>query len=710
MTRVTILLWLTFVCTTLFAQTTNLVAPGAPGGDAHWPTAAKNGFGAANTLDSKVWFTLANGVMTEVFYPTLDVPNSQILEFIVCRESRCWMESTETTHTIKVEDARSLSFEQTNASDAGEFSITKNYTTDPERATVLINVALNANPAAAYRLFLLFDPSLKNSGLHDSAWQESDALLASEGDISTALLSSEGFAETSSGFHGTSDGVAQLRQQGKLGQKYRRAENGNVVQLASLNAAKRFTIALAFGRDPREAIANARASLAKGFDRAEREYQQTWNSYLAPLKKVAPAYERQYYMSAMVLKALEDKTYRGAMIASPSNPWGAGANANEANTTGYHAVWARDLYHVATAFHAMGDSDSANRALDYLFQVQQKADGSFPQNSHVDGKAIGGALQLDQVGLPLVLASQLGRTDKNTWQKHIKPAADFIVRNGPRTEQERWEEESGYSPSTMAAAIAGLVCAARIAALNGDAVSARAYREQADDWVLRIEQWTATSSGALSQPDYFLRINQNGDPNDGAKLEINSNGGVYDEREIVDAGFLELVRLGISAPNDPLIKRSLEIVDRTIKAETPNGSAWYRYNHDAYGERADGGAYDGRNGKGRPWPLLTGERGEYELAGGNKSAARGRLNSLLGFANDGLMLPEQIWDQPTNPRTQLKFGEGTGSATPLAWSMAQFIRLAVNLSVGRNLETPLEVQTRYRQPRGSKVLKGRRIR
>src|SRR5258706_4070695 len=161
---------------------------------------------------------------------------------------------------------------------------------------------------------------------------------------------------------------------------------------------------------------------------------------------VEAKYRRQFIMAAMVLRALEDKTWRGAIIASPSIPWGGGPNANEPTISGYHAVWSRDLYEVATAFHAMGDTAAANRALDYLFNVQQKKDGSFPQNSWVDGRPIGGGLQLDQVAFPLVLAYQLGRTDRSTWRRHIKPAADFILRKGPATEQDRWEEKPGYSP------------------------------------------------------------------------------------------------------------------------------------------------------------------------------------------------------------------------------------------------------------------------
>ena len=297
--------------------------------------------------------------------------------------------------------------------------------------------------------------------------------------------------------------------------------------------------------------------------------------------------------------------------------------------------------------------------------------------------------------LPLVRAYQLQRLDRTTWRKHMKTAADFILRKGPATEQERWEEKPGYSPSTIAAEIAGLVCAAEIAAVNRDQSSAGLYLQKADEWAGAVENWTATSTGRHAGGEYYLRISEDNDPNDGARIEINSGGGTYDEREIVDAGFLELVRLGIRPADDPLIVRSLAIIDRLIKVETPAGVGWYRYNHDAYGERGDGGDYDGRAGVGRLWALLSGERGEYDVARGDLVSARRRLDTLMAFSNDGLMIPEQVWDRDSTPLPEFRFGEGTGSATPLAWSMAQFIRLAINLKQGHNVETPNATRARY---------------
>jgi len=635
--------------------------------DAHWATAAKNGFGTSASVTSKVWFTLANGVMTEVFYPTVDLPNVQSLQVYVDTGDRIESEIESTHHRLEVPNPAALTFRQINTAKSGAYTITKTYVTDPRRNTVLIDVDVSIKSGSTAHVYVQYDPSINNSGWHDDTHIERNGLIAFEKDIASALI-------PSCGFHELSMKVPT-----------------NLVQSFPLNH-NRCTLALSFAKTPDQAVATARASLARGFAAVRREYEAEWQRYVATLPRVAK-HQRQFNMAAMVLKGLEDKTYRGAVIASPSTPWGGGPNSNEPNTTGYHAVWSRDLYHVATALDAMGDRAGANRLLDYLFNVQQKPDGSFPQNSWVDGRPIGNGLQMDQVAWPLVLAFQLKRHDRTSWLKHIKPAGDFILNRGPRTDQDRWEEKPGYSPATIAAQIAGLVCAAEIANRNGDATSAAKYLQTADNWAQGVHKWTVTKSGNAA--GYYLRITENDNPNDGAKLEINSSSLVIDERKILDAGFLELVRLGIKSPRDPLIVESLKLIDQLIKVKTPAGDAWYRYNHDAYGETAAGGNYDARNGIGRLWTLLTGERGEYELAAGDVAAARTRLDTLAGFANDGFMIPEQVWDREESPAASLHFGAGTGSATPLAWSMAQFIRLAMSIERGRNIETPRVVWERY---------------
>jgi glucoamylase len=668
-------------------------APGAPGALPTWTTGAKEGIGTSTTAKSKVWFTLAGGVMTEVYYPRLDVANVRTLEFAVSDGKRVWLEGKDMEHSIERVTDSALVYRQTNSGHDGKFKIVKTYVTDPERDTVLIDVSFDA--PTGYVLFVLFDPALKNLGVGDKGSTQNGALVTEKDGAACALMASAGFEHPSSGFAAGSDGYTDLLLHKRLEWGYPRAENGNVVQAAQIGA-KHFTLALGFGENAGAAVSNARASLQTGFDAARAGYEKGWAEYAKTLRPVSGLHAREFQLAAMVLKAHEDKTYPGAMIASMSIPWGFAVKADVAGVGGYHLIWGRDLYEVATAMLLAGDRAAAERALDYMFNVQQKPDGSFPQNNWLDGRPYWTALQIDEVGYPLVLAWQLGRNDADAWQKHVKPAAEFIVSHGPATREERWEEVGGYSPSTIAAEIAGLICAAEIAKKNGANDDAARYTKTADDWASNIENWLVTKTGHLGGSDraqgYFMRIDNNTDPNDGFQLDVRNGGGVWDERDVVDAGFLELVRLGIRPADDPAIVRSVKIIDQTIRTETPNGPSFNRYNHDGYGETYFGGPWLGE-GIGRLWPIFTGERGEYEIAAGRDASLY--LDSMERFANDGGMIPEQVWDRADPTPSEFTFGEGTGSATPLAWSMAQFIRLVVDADEKRVAEQPSVVAEHF---------------
>jgi glucoamylase len=697
----------------LSAQT---IAPNAPGADAQWESAGKQGVGTANSLNSKIWFTLQGGVLTEVFYPTADMANVQNLQLVIFdpETRKVETERDDATHRIQILNNHSLSFRQTNTAKSGKWKITKDYVTDPQNNSILVKI--NYTGLSSNELYLYYDPSLNNSGMQDTAWTDGKAFLAAEGDKTSALICSRcELDEMTNGFLDTNDGISQLKKNGKIINQFARAEKGNVVQTARLSSSfsdklskansRSFELVLSFGRNSSEALKTAQNSAVRGFQKIRLEYEKGWGDYVKTLPKTRAKYQAQLNVAAMVLKAHEDKTFRGGQIASLSKPWIYGAAANDPYVGGYHLVWARDLYQVSTAYMALGDNEAAKRALNYLFKVQQREDGSFPQITWLDGRIIGDAIQMDEVSYPLILAYQLGQNDPETYTKHIKRSADYIVKNGPKTQQERWEEKPGYSPATIAAEIAALVCSAEIARKNADEISAKTYLATADDWAANVEKWTATTNGMYADGKYYLRLTQNGKPDAGEKIELNNNGGIADEREIVDAGFLELVRLGIKSPNDPLIVKSIAVIDQVLKVKTPNGEGFYRYFRDGYGEMPDGRPWnwDGKyTGKGHLWVLLTGERGQYELARGEFGKARLRLDAMRGFANEALMLPEQVWDKSQNTNPNLVFGEGAGSATPLAWSMAQFIRLAVNLRANKNLETPEVVYTRYVKSRHAK--------
>jgi len=377
--------------------------------------------------------------------------------------------------------------------------------------------------------------------------------------------------------------------------------------------------------------------------------------------------------------------------------WGTGLE----NPSGaYHLVWSRDLYQIATALLAAGDRAGAERALTYLFERQQKPDGSFPQNSTVDGTPHWTNTQLDEVAFPIVLAWQLQRDDADTWS-HVKRAADYIVANGPQTPQERWENQSGWSPATIASEIAGLVCAADIARANGDTASADQYLATADDWQSNVESWTVTTNGPYSPKPYYLRLTKDHEPDNPTTYSIGDGGpSAADQRSIVDPSFLELVRLGVKPADDQTIRNTVAVVDDQLGVTTPNGMFWHRFNYDGYGETRDGGPWDISPPDtfrtiGRIWPIFAGERGEYELAAG-EPGAQDRLASVAAAGNEGHMIPEQVWDEnPPSGQPGFPRGEGTFSATPLAWSHAQLVRLAWSIDAGHPVEQPSVVACRY---------------
>ncbi|NHD17342.1 MULTISPECIES: glucan 1,4-alpha-glucosidase [Actinopolyspora] len=674
-------------------------APGAPGISAAWTTGAKNGVGTSTTTDSKVWHTLGQGVLNEVYYPQLDVPNVQDMQYVVSDgENFTELERDATEQRIELPDSRSLRYRQINTDADGRYRITKTYVTDPQRSVLMVRTRFEVLRGGPLQLYALYNPSLNGSGMGDTGATSQGSLVASDGEVSSALASSVGFDAATSGYSGTSsDGYQDLSADHRLDREYTEAADpGNLVQTARIPVEKdtTFTLTLGFGPDRSAAKAATTAALDRTYEAARAEYDSGWHDYLSSLRETPESVTSrglttQYNVAAMTLKSQEDKTRRGAFVASTSIPWGGAKNADECCTPGYHLVWSRDLYHTATAALALGDRAAADRALDYLLNVQWNEDGSFPQNTWLDGEPHWQSLQLDEVAYPIVLAHELGRTGDAEWAK-LKKSADFIVENGPSTPQERWEEEGGYSPSTIAAEIAGLVTAADMARQHGDEQSAQRYLDTADEWQRKVDDWTFTTSGPHGDGAYYQRIDDDGNPNNGNELCLNNGGGCHDERAIIDAGFLDLVRLGVKPADAPAVRDSLAETDAQLRVRTPNGPGWYRYNHDGYGEKAGGDPYAGE-GVGRLWPLLTGERGEYELAAGGSASKH--LETMARMANEGHLIPEQVWDRESG--NGFVFGEGTGSATPLAWSMSQFIQLARNMDAGENVETPDVVAERY---------------
>ena len=683
-------------------------APGAPGERHTWASADKHGFGsAAGGGTSAVWFTLRSAELTEVYAPDLGTPALRDLRFAVT-DGRSFLDrETDAGVRSRVEALPgSLTFRQT--VETRRWRLEKTWITDPDRATVLADLRFESRTGRPLALYLLADAAPGDDGNDDRG----EGLVAWDDAGASAIAAHPRLSRATSGYKGTaSDPWEDLRGDRDLDREYEARDPGNVVQaartgLTGTRGARDMTLAIGFGADAGAAVRAAHGSLASGFHRAAKRYAAGWAHYLGsvrhPPRSVARSTQmrRLYDQSVMVLAAAEDKENPGASIASPSMPWVWGTlTLSGLETSGpYHLVWPRDLYHVATAQEAAGDGAASDRLLSYLWRVQ-KPDGSFWQNTEVTGQENWTGEQMDQVALPIVLAWWLGRTSADDWT-HVRAAADYIAANGPDTGQERWENQNGWSPNTIATEIAGLVTAADVARRHGDTARAERYEATADEWEANVEGWTATSTGSFhARKPYYVRITKDGDPDDGSTYDLGDNfPRPVDEREIVDQSFLGLVLFGVKPHDDPVVRNSLAAGDEALRVATPHGPAWYRFTYDGYGERRDGGDWDifptkERQTLGRLWPLLSGERAEYELLAGGDAAPH--LRTIAGAANDGLMLPEQVWDGRPPTGRDSPLGEGTRSATPLAWTHAQFIRLAWSLDAGRPIERPSIVACRY---------------
>ncbi len=692
-------------------------APGGPGMEPRWTRGAKQAVGAAYSTSSRVWFTVSGGVLTETYFPTVDRPQIRDLQLLVTDgRSFCLDERHHHLTSMEPLEDRALGMRMTLADPQGRYTIEKRIIADPHQACVLQRVTFTGDPAtlAGLRVYALVAPHLDTGGWGNSAHVAEaggrSVLVATKGGIWTALAGSVPFGVMSCGFVGVNDGWRDLMEEFRLDERFDAALDGNVALTGELagGATAPFTLALGFGFSLPGASSAVLESLAVPFEEQESRFLDQWrraSRSLEPLESAAGDGGRLYGISHALLLAHEDKTYPGAFIASLSIPWGERKGDQELG--GYHLVWTRDMVNSATALMAAGNIETARRALVYLAAVQ-RSDGGFDQNFWINGEPYWRGVQLDEAAFPVLLAWRLHERgalrDFDPYPLVLR-AAGFLVDHGPATPQERWEENAGHSPSTLAAVIAALICGAAFARDRGDPATA-GFLESYADWLeARVERWTVTTRGTLvpGVPRHYIRLcpvdladpEPDENPDDavlGLKNRPPDGPWQFPARDVVDPGFLELVRYGLRRPGDPLIEDSLRVVDAGLRVETPHGPCWRRYTGDGYGQRDDGGAFDGW-GVGRPWPLLTGERGHYELAAGRDPEPY--LRAFEGFATALGLLPEQVWDGPDLPMRRLKPGRPTGAACPLVWAHAEYVKLLRSTRDGAVFDRVAPVAARY---------------
>ena len=699
---------------------------GAPGMQPRWTRGDKDAVGTAYSVASKVWFTLAGGCVTEVYYPTIDEPQIRDLQFLITDGQTFFHEERRDLEcALECLGEGSLGVKAIMSSPDGRYRLVKEIITDPHQNTLLIDVTLEGDGALLDRLhiYVLCAPHLNIGGWHNNAEvvmsNDRAMLVAWKEDRYCVLRATCAYKQTSVGYVGASDGYQDVSRNLRMTWNFDHALDGNVAMIGELelHGNRNFTVGLSFGDSEHNAISTVFQSLAMPFAQMKTNFVGQWKR----TEKRVPGPHPEIghcsdflARSVNLLLAHEDKTYPGAMIASMSIPWGEMKGDEELG--GYHLVWCRDLYQTATALLSVGDKVTPLRTLIYL-AISQRENGGFSQNFWIDGRPYWQGVQLDEVAFPIMLAWRLRDADALA-NFHplpmVREAAGFLIREGPITSQERWEEASGYSPSTLAANITALISAAEFFRDADDEGTARFIEDYADFLESHIEEWTVTKKGTLlpGVRRHYIRVNPvfeedgytNEDPDAGSITLANQPAGArysYPANEIVDAGFLEFVRYGIRAGGDPTVEESLRVIDAVLKVETPRGPCWRRYNHDGYGQKEDGRGYDG-SGVGRAWPLLTGERGHYELAAGRSAAVF--VQALEKFAVGMGLIPEQVWDEPKAPNAYLELGGPTGAATPLLWAHAEYIKLVQSAVLGYPFDRFHPVHQRYVVNRQSRPL------
>jgi glucoamylase len=695
---------------------------GWPGIDARWTSSAKSGVGTSLNPSSKVWYSINQGILNEVYYPQVDQACTRDMSFIVTDGKDFFSEEKKhTSHQIKLIGKGIPGYHITNSCNQHHYRLEKEIISDPFRDTVLQRIQFfpTSKKRRELQLYMLLAPHIGNRGADNTAWVGNykglPMLFAQRGDVALAVACSVPWKKGSAGFVGTSDGWQDLVMHKRMKWEFERAENGNVALMGEFDMeainGNSFVVALGFGRNAEEAGQRVRASILESFEYAKKEFIREWEEWQKKLYKpdsLTKKAPKHFHISAAMLRVHESKRHPGGLIASLSIPWGF--NKGDDDLGGYHLVWPRDMVQTAGGLLAAKAFQDARRVLNYLM-VTQEDDGHWPQNMWLDGAPYWKGIQMDQTALPIMLVDLVQRElklnddeVKQFWPM-IRKAASYLVTNGPVTEQDRWEENAGYSTFTIAVEIAALLIAAEHADLNNEPQLGAFLRETADAWNASIERWTYVTGSDLARfvgvEGYYVRINANesfDEENPGDELLTISNRPAGENKcpanEMVSPDALALVRFGLRAAKDPRILNTIKVIDATLKMENDLGPVWYRYNRDGYGEHMDGRPFNG-TGIGRPWPLLTGERAHYEIAAGNYAYAEELMRTIENYATETGMIPEQVWDSKDIPELELFLGKPSGGAMPLAWAHAEYIKLCRSLKSKKIFDMPRQTRERY---------------
>jgi glucoamylase len=656
----------------------------------------------ASLGSSRLWFTTADGIVTEVYWPRVDIPQIKDLGFIIADDRGFWVELRRLeNYSVTLPGVGVPAVEITHHHP--RFTFTLRVCPSQRRDVLLLRYRLEGD--ADLRPYALLASRIGADPNNNMAWvakhRGRTVLWAEQGPFALSLsaVTSDGadaWGRCSVGCLEASDGWQDFHRNGRMTWEFDSAGPGPTTLMGELPVEA--TLALGFAISKESATTLAVSDLMEDFQGAWDAQCGVWKSWLALCKRpvIRDDIDRALALSASVLKIHQDRTYCGAAVASLSVPWGDTSQSRG----GYHLVWSRDLVESAGALLAMGAHGEARDMLQYLVATQQQ-DGHWFQNQWLGGTPFWQGLQLDEAAFPILLAAALndrGELRDIPAKDMIRRAAGFIARTGPSTAQDRWEENAGVNTFTLALAIAALVEGS--AFLEGEA--GEFALRLADCWNARLEDWTFVQDTPLAKQlgveGYYIRtapadvLTRDDAQSQAVRiLNLEHDPGLPANAQIA-TDFLQLVRYGLRRPDDPNIVGTVRVVDQLLKTQTPSGPVWHRYDNDGYGEHDDGSAFDGA-GRGRGWPLLTGERGHYALAAGQDALAY--IDAMMAMANPVGLLPEQVWDAAPIPERGLAPGKPSGSAMPLVWAHAEFIKLCFSRELGHPVDRPAATWARY---------------
>ncbi len=693
-------------------------APRGPRSKARWTSSAKTGVGTSTSLVSRIWYTIGQGVLNEIYFPDVDKANTRTIRFLLADGETFFSdEEHDAEHEVTLFDEGVPGYRVISTCKAGRYRIVKEIVPEAVRDTLLLRVHFEQVQVSSepLRLYLYIEPHLADKGAENTCWVGEylglTMLFAQRGQAALAAYSSVSMPQASCGFVGRNDGYADLKAHCKLTTTYNLAQKGNVGLCCELDwqaASREFVVAVAFGSEPSEAGQQARAGVLSRFEDVKAKFIADWKTAQGKLREVAAfegSAQELYRISTAVLKTHESKRFPGGFIASLSLPWGFAKGDKDIG--GYHVLWPRDLCETAMGLMACGDMEAARRALFYL-ATTQKANGSWSQNMWLDGTEHWGALQMDGIAMPILLADQLKHAGElngyDAWPM-VREAAKFLVKMGPVTGEDRWEALAGYATFTMACEIAGILAAADFADAAGAEVEARFLRETADAWNDAVDTLTYAKGTDLAKAagveGYYVRLTPRSaikrPPLDHLWLKLANHSYLAGRHRAVDVlspDALTLVRFGLRSPHDQRMQATVKVIDAHLRREMTTGSGWIRSTDDGYGEHADGSPYNG-TGIGHCWPLLAGERGHYALAAGDRDTATEMLLTLARQTSACGMLPEQVWSAADIPTHQLFNGHPAGSGMPLAWAHAEYVKLLRSMEENKVWDMPPQTVERY---------------